>query len=108
MQLFVGCHGFVLPQVDVGNEGFHLGEWGEVHVVPQVGEKSRRDPPEGAVASVGIFILNLVDDALGILGVDHFVEAVQHVATSDMLEHSTSLQQEAALGHLNDGLGPVA
>ena len=61
-----------------------------------MGEHSGRNPPGGTVFELGFFV-----GSLGLFGVDDFVEASEHVATSDVLEGLACLEQEASFWNFN-------
>lgn len=59
-------------------------------------EHSARDSPGGAV-----FLLGFQKSLLGSIRVDHLVEACENVASGDVLEGLTRLQEQATLRNLD-------
>ena len=108
-QLFVGRHGAVLCSCLLSIvEVTELGHGTQIDVVPQVTEERGGNSP--CALSDALLLRNLyvlVSDTFGGLCVDDLVEAGEHVATRDPLEHDACLHEEAPLGNLASHLLPI-
>ena len=82
----------------------HLGDGAQVNVVADVAEKGGRHSPEDPVFPLGKFLLGLIERGLGRLSVDDLMVAGEDVTSSDMLEHSTCLEEKAAGRDLDSDL----
>lgn len=92
-------HRFLIPEV------LELLQRSHVDVESQMAEEGGGDAPENMICTFLIFFHLLLDDLFGLVSVDDLVEAGLDVAASELLEHYSSLEQEASVG--NNGIEPL-
>ena len=104
-QLLVRSHFSVLcTGLSLVVEADHLGDGAQIDVVADVAEKSGGNTPQDSVLALGNFLLGLFVSGLGGFGVDDLMVAREDITSSHVLEHSTSLEEEAARRDLDGNL----